>query len=86
MSNITDFPDQPPRPEFLVGPFTYYQVVVDGRAIPGLTGFKRDDGSYSLIVDRRFGGDFPDEETARQAAYLIANAMAIGAVLCSKHT
>lgn len=61
----------------LIGPFTTYPVVVDGRIIPRLTGHPLPYGGYELIVDGRFSASFPDEETARSAAWLIAEATAV---------
>ncbi len=76
--NVTQFPAQPEQPPLLVGPFQEWRVVVDGRMIPRLTGYKYDDGRVSLSLDHRLGADFPSEQIARQAAWLIANALAIG--------
>lgn len=78
MSNVTEFPTPDAPPPLLVGPFTYYQVVVNGKSIPRLTGRANDDGSVDLVVDRRFSATFPTEDIAHQAASLIAHAMAIG--------
>lgn len=75
--NIHVLPPRDKRPPLLVGPFEYHKVVVQGRAVPGLTGHPRKDGGVTLVVDDRFIGDFPDQETAGQAAWLIAQAMAI---------
>lgn len=61
----------------LAGPFTVNHVVVDGLKIPRLTGHALTFGGYELIVDGRFSASFPDEETARSAAWLIAQAMAV---------
>ena len=77
--NVTKFPEPEKAPPLLVGPFQEWRVMVDGRMIPNLTGFKYEDGRVALSVDHRFGADFPNEEIAYQAAWLIANAMAIGA-------
>jgi hypothetical protein len=68
-----------PPPALLVGPFEEWRVLVQGRVVPNLTGHKYDDGRVALTVDRRFGADFPNEEIASQAAWLIANAMAVSA-------
>ena len=54
---------------------SYTTVVVEGRAIPGLSMNDRGD-AIELIVDHRFSVDFP-REIAPQAAWLIANAMAV---------
>jgi hypothetical protein len=65
-------------PPLLVGPFSEYRVIVDGRVVPNLTGIRcPHTGKISLCVDRRFAGQFSTEEDARQAAWLIAEAMAI---------
>lgn len=75
--NVLDFPVLSEPPALLIGPFETYEVIVQGRRIPGLTGRKREDGAVSLTVDGRFGAEFPNEEVAGQAAWLIAQAMAI---------
>jgi len=78
--NVTALPkrEQPPQPDFLVGPLGSYHVVVDGRVMPLLSGFREGD-KYWLVVDRRFAcGPFGEEE-ARQAARLAGQAMAVTA-------
>jgi hypothetical protein len=75
---IVEFPRETPPP-LLVGPFKEWRVIVQGRVIPKLTGYKYEDGRVSLTLDHRIGADFPNEEIASQAAWMIANAMAIGA-------
>lgn len=62
----------------LVGPFEVYQVIVEGRAIPRLTGRKPSEYQTTLTVDDRFSATFTDDAAA-QAAWLISQAMAIGA-------
>lgn len=74
--NVTQFPPPPEQPPLLIGPFETYHVMVDGRVIPRLTGWREGDKTW-LCVDRRFGGEFSTEEDARQAARLIAEAMAV---------
>jgi len=64
-------------PPLLVGPFTYHSVVVDGRVIPRLTGNPDGPAHTMLILDGRFSHSFPNEHV-RQAAWMIANALAIG--------
>jgi hypothetical protein len=67
-----------PEPLFL-GPFQENRVMVDGRWLPLLGGFKDDEG-YWLVVDHRFAcGPFPTEEIARQAALCAGQAMAVTA-------
>lgn len=78
MDNVVNFSTEE-TPPLLIGPFEVYHVVVDGRIVPNLTGRKNHDGSVSLVVDRRFCGDFPSEKIAFQAAWLIAESMAITA-------
>lgn len=68
--------EPPKQPDLLVGPFQEWRVQVDGRIIPRLTGF-RDGDKIALVVDRRFSASFLEDD-ARQAAWLIAQAMAIG--------
>jgi len=72
--NVIELKTEEPPP-LLIGPFTVSKVMVDGRIIPGLTGWEEGDKTW-LCVDDRFGAGFPTEY-ARQAAWLIANAMAI---------
>lgn len=55
----------------------YTTVIVDGREIPRLTMRERGD-NIELTVDHRFSVDFP-RDIAPQAAWLIAQALAIGA-------
>ncbi len=73
--NVTQVPEQP-VPDLLVGPFQEYRVVVDGRVIPRLTGYYEGD-KIALVLDGRFSHSFSKED-ARSAAWLIANALAIG--------
>lgn len=77
MGEITDFPAPEAAPEFL---FKYHEmdrVIIDGREIPRLRGM-RNGSVVTLIVDNRFSIDFP-EEIARGAAWLLAQALAVGA-------
>jgi hypothetical protein len=76
--NVTKFPDPPKQTDLLIGPFSEYRVMVDGKILPHLTGF-REGGSYWLLVDRRFACGPFDEEQARQAARLAGQAMAVTA-------
>lgn len=73
---VIELPPPPKRPDLLVGPFQEWRVQVDGRIIPGLTGFK-DGDKIGLIVDGRFSASF-SEDDAYQAAWLIAQALAVG--------
>jgi hypothetical protein len=75
MADVTRFPANE-VPELLVGPFQEWRVVVDGRAIPGLTGYKEGDITW-LTVDHRFSQPFKTSDDAHSAAVLIAQAMAI---------
>lgn len=74
--SVHRLPEPPSLPPLLVGPFDTYRVVVDGRAIPRLTGF-HDGDKIALVLDSRFSASFAEDD-ARQAAWLIANALAIG--------
>ena len=74
--NILHLPPQDAGPELLIGPFTEYRVQVEGRIIPGLTGWAEGDLVW-LCVDHRFAAPFP-KEFAPNAAQLIAQALAIG--------
>jgi hypothetical protein len=64
-------------PPLLIGPFSEFRVILDGRVIPRLTAIK-DGDKISLMVDHRFAASF-SEDDARSAAWLIAQALAIGA-------
>lgn len=74
--NVVKLPPQQEPPELLVGPFEEWRVMVEGRVIPRLTGYREGD-KICLVVDRRFVACFSPED-ARQAASLIAEALAIG--------
>jgi hypothetical protein len=76
--NVIEFPSKAIEPEFLVGPFEEYRVQVSGRFIPKLSGYAHVEGTYGLTVDNRFGGTFSSKQDAQQAAWLIAQALAIG--------
>ena len=74
---IINLPSAEKPDDLLIGPFTVYKVQVEGRIIPRLTGHPQEDGQVTLIVDGRFAVDFP-AEVANQAAWLLANALAVG--------
>lgn len=76
MTNIRSVPTKDKPPELLIGPFETWRVMVDGRIIPRLTGYREDDRIW-LVVDGRFGASFAEAD-AHGAAHLIANALAIG--------
>lgn len=76
MSDIVQFPKAEKLDDLMIGPFEEWRVQVEGRIIPRLTGFK-DGDKIALVVDRRFTASF-SEADARQAAWLLANALAIG--------
>lgn len=74
--SVVQMPSEP-QPELLIGPFSQYHIQVDGRIIPRLTGYREGD-RICLVVDGRFSASFAEAD-ARQAAWLIAQALAIGA-------
>jgi len=77
--NVTEFPAKPVAPEWLCGPYKEeFRVILDSRQIPRLTGWREGEQTW-LCVDRRFAQPFSSHEEARNAAVLIAQAMAIGA-------
>lgn len=76
---VVEFPKAPEPPGFLVGPFEEWRVVVDGRFIPKLTGVRNSNGTILLVVDHRFGVELPNEELARSVAFVVAQALAVGA-------
>lgn len=74
--NIVTLPEQK-RPEWIIGPFEEYRVVIEGRAIPRLTARRTSSGGVLLTVDRRWTSEFANQDDAYQAAWLIANATAV---------
>lgn len=77
MADITAFPEPPAQPEFLFAYHEMDRVEIEGRIIPGLRGMRHGD-MVTLCVDGRFCVDFP-AAVARQAAWLVAQALAVGA-------
>lgn len=75
--NVTRLPSRPEPAPLLVGPFKSWAVQVEGRIVPRLTGY-HDGDKIALMVDGRFSASFAPDD-ARQAAWLIAQALAIGA-------
>lgn len=75
MTNVVQMPPAQQPPGLLVGPFEQWRVQVDGRIIPRLTGY-HDGDKIALVVDGRFSASFAEDD-ARQAAWLIAQAMAV---------
>jgi hypothetical protein len=73
--NIT--PLRRPTSFALAGPFEEYEVLVDSRRIPLLTGKKTEDGRFNIIVDKRFMGGPFDERAVEQVTFLLAQAIAI---------
>ena len=65
------------EPEWITDPFSASRVVIEGRLIPNLTA-RRDGDSVTLVVDDRLSVTIPSD-VAYQVAWLVANAMAIGA-------
>jgi hypothetical protein len=77
MSNVIGFPKSgDDAPELLIGPFSENRVVVDGRVIPLLSGYRAGDETV-LVLDHRFSVGVP-HEYAYPVAWLLANALAIG--------
>ena len=74
--NVTKFPEPPKMPELLCGPFETYRVVVDGKAMPLLSGFKEGNKIW-LVADGRFACGPFDEAQAHQAARLAGECMAV---------
>lgn len=73
--NVTQFPPPDKAPEFMIGPFEEYRVVIEGRKIPFLTVFKDADG-VNLVIDHRLSIAVP-EDRAYDICWLLANAMAV---------
>jgi len=77
MTDIVSFPKQTP-PEFMIGPFEEYRVVLAGKLIPKLTANRDGDDMISLTLDNRLSVSVP-KDRAYDIAWLVANALAIGA-------
>lgn len=61
------------------GPFTQYRVSLDGYVVPGLDGrLEEETGLWHFMLDQRWGCVVP-QQYASGVAFLIANALAIGA-------
>lgn len=78
MTNVVQMPPREEPPEFIFGPFSENRVMIEGRVIPNLTAHDNGDGTIDLVVDHRFSAPFPKDQ-AYAAAWLLANAMAVGA-------
>ena len=57
---------------------TIGEVLIEGRVIPRMSANESADGRVELVLDGRFSVTFADMGVASQAAWLIANALAIG--------
>lgn len=75
--NVVQLPPPTSAPDFLIGPFEEYRVVLEGKLIPNLTAFREGD-SICLVLDRRLSISVP-KDRAYDVAWLVANALAIGA-------
>ena len=75
MDNVINMPVKV-MPDLLIGPFEKWEVVVDGRKMPLLSGFKEGE-KYWLVVDSRFACGPFEEGQAHQAARLAGECMAI---------
>lgn len=75
--NVTDFPAAPDPVSAMMGPkHTGRCVIVEGRAIPGLTMHEEGD-AISFVLDNRLSISVP-RDTAPQIAWFVASALAIG--------
>lgn len=74
MSNIETLHKEP---DWLIGPFESYHVVLDGRVIPDMTARRHGD-AVSITLDNRLVITVP-ANLAYQVAHFAADAMAIGA-------
>jgi hypothetical protein len=70
--------------KMLLPPQSERQVIVDGRAIPGLFA-RRGDRRVVFVLDGRFGCEVPDEY-ALPVAFALAQALAIGAGYASSNS
>ncbi len=77
MSEVLEFPKQQ-APDFMIGPFEEYRVVLEGKLIPNLTAFREGEKEVCLVLDHRLSISVPAER-AYDVAWLVANALAIGA-------
>lgn len=70
-------------PDILVGPFEVYNVVVEGRHIPLLSGYQEGD-KIAIVVDHRWSATFGKED-AHQVAWLLAQAIAVSQGYSNMH-
>lgn len=78
MNDVLQFPEKKDGPpDFIIGPFEENRVVLEGKLIPKLTA-QREGDNISLCLDNRLSIAVP-KEAAYDVAWLVANAMAIGA-------
>ena len=74
---VLQFPERQGAPEFMIGPFQEWRVVLEGKLIPHLTAYK-DGDDIGLVLDNRLSISVP-KDRAYDVAWLLANALAIGA-------
>lgn len=75
--NVLHLPSREGPPEFMIGPFEEYRIVIEGKLIPKLTAFREGD-DICLVLDHRLSISI-SKDRAYDVAWLVANAMAIGA-------
>ena len=66
----------------LIGPFEYFDVVLDGFRVPRANGLKKSgpgDGAYQLLLDRRWIVECRDRDELYRVAQAWAYGQAIGA-------
>lgn len=74
----TTFAVTPPAPGLqLIGPLEHNKVVIDGYTVPMLNGWHKD-GKWHFALDNSCSIEVPDE-LGHPVAWMIANALALGA-------
>lgn len=76
MADVVKFPENK-APEFMIGPFEEYRVVLEGKLIPKLTA-RHEGDEIALILDHRLSISVPAAR-AYDIAWFVAESMAIGA-------
>lgn len=77
--NVTQLPLPPPSDPygFMIGPFTEYRCLIDGRIIPDLSAYRDGPDNIAIVLNHRLSISVP-KDLAQSVAWLVANALAIG--------
>lgn len=73
--NVIEFPEDKP-PQFMIGPFKSYPVVIEGRKIPRLEAWEEGENTF-ILVDGRICISVPNKH-AYDVCFITATALAVG--------